>query len=339
MDYRLLGTTGLRVSTLCLGTLMLGATGNPDHADGVRIIHAAVGHGINFIDTADSYSDGEAEVIVGKALKDLNRDEIVLTSKVGWPMGADPNAQGASRRWLIAECENSLRRLGTDHLDIYQIHRPAPETDIDDTLGALDDLVRAGKIRYAGSSNFAPHQIVEALWDAERRARGRLRTEQPQYSILARSVEAELLPVCQQFGLGVFTWSPLAAGWLSGEFGEKKANTSIRSGMFPRRYDLSLPENQERLAIVTQLDRLAAESGLSLIELSLAFVLSHPAVSCPIIGPYSLSHLESALPAATVTLDDDVLDRIDEIVPPARHIGPDLPYASLAVADKGLRRR
>ena len=182
MDYRLLGTTGLRVSKLCLGTLMLGATGNPDHAEGVRIIQAAVSSGINFIDTADSYSDGEAELIVGKALKGLKRDEIVLTSKVGWPMGPDPNAQGASRRWVIAECENSLRRLGTDHLDIYQIHRPSPETDIDDTLGALDDLVRAGKIRYAGSSNFAAHQIVEALWDAERRGRERLRTEQPQYS-------------------------------------------------------------------------------------------------------------------------------------------------------------
>ena len=339
MEYRTLGTTGIRVSKLCLGTLMLGAMGNTDHADSVRIISRAVEEGINFIDTADSYSDGEAEIIVGKALKRLQRDDIVLTSKVNWPMGRDPNRQGNSRRWIIAECENSLLRLGTDYIDLYQIHRPSPETDIDDTLGALSDLVRAGKIRYAGSSNFAAYQVVEAQWVAERRVRERFRTEQSQYSILARDIEAELLPVCQQYGLGVLAWSPLAAGWLSGEFGEGRANTSKRSAMFPDRYDLSLPENQRRLEAVNKLQRLADEAAYSLIELSLGFVLAHPAITCPIIGPFTMEQLESQLPAAQVSLDDDILDRIDDIACPGRYLGAHPGSESPAITDKRLRRR
>jgi aryl-alcohol dehydrogenase-like predicted oxidoreductase len=340
MDYRTLGTTGIKVSKLCLGTLMLGAMGNTDHADSIRIIRRAVDEGINFIDTADSYSDGEAEIIVGKALKELRRDEIVLNTKVNWPMSHNPNNQGNSRRWIMAACENSLRRLGTDYIDLYQIHRPSLETDIDDTLGALSDLVHAGKIRYAGSSNFAAYQVVEAQWVAERRVRERFRTEQSQYSILARDIEAELLPVCQQYGLGVLAWSPLAAGWLSGEFGNGKKNISIRSTMFPYRYDLSLLENQRRLDAVNQLQRLADQAAYSLIELSLGFVLAHPSVTCPIIGPFTMEQLESQLPAAQVSLDDNILDRIDEIVPPGRYLGAEDPSSGPpSITDKRLRRR
>jgi len=340
MDYRTLGTTGLQVSELCLGAMMFGAWGNPDHDESVRIINRAVDAGINFIDTADMYSFGESEVIVGKALQGLDREHIVLATKVHGSMSADPNAQGNSRRWVMAECENSLRRLGTDYIDLYQIHRPSPETDIDDTLGALSDLVHAGKIRYAGSSTFPAHQVVEAQWVAERRGRERFRTEQPQYSILARGIEADLLPVCQQYGMGVLSWSPLAGGWLSGAFGEGKKNTSRRSAMLPERYDLTLPMNQQKLATVVELEKVADDAGHSLLELALAFVLAHPAVTCPIIGPRTMEQLESQLATADITLKEDVLDRIDEIAPPGQNTGgADPGWAPPSVTDKSLRRR
>jgi aryl-alcohol dehydrogenase-like predicted oxidoreductase len=340
MDDRFLGTTGIKVSPLCLGAMMFGAWGNTDHEDSVRIIHRAVESGINFIDTADVYSAGESEVIVGKALKGLKRASIVLATKVHGAMGSDPNAQGNSRRWIIAECEESLRRLETDYIDLYQIHRPSPETDIDDTLGALSDLVRSGKIRYAGSSTFPAHQVVEAQWVAERRGRERFRTEQPQYSILARGIEADVLPVCQQYGMGVISWSPLAGGWLSGAFGEGKANTSRRSAMLPERYDLSVPANQQRLDVVIALQKLADEVGISLIDLSLAFVLAHPSVTCPIIGPRTMEQLESQLPVAQITLSEDVLDRIDEIAPPGQNVGgADAGWTPPSVSEKRLRRR
>jgi aryl-alcohol dehydrogenase-like predicted oxidoreductase len=340
MDYRTLGTTGLQVSELCLGAMMFGAWGNPDHDDSVRIINRAVEAGINFIDTADMYSFGESEVIVGKALQGLDREHIVLATKVHGPMSGDPNAQGNSRRWVMAECDNSLRRLGTDYIDLYQIHRPSPETDIDDTLGALSDLVHAGKIRYAGSSTFPAYQVVEAQWVAERRVRERFRTEQPQYSILARGIEADLLPVCRQYGMGVLSWSPLAGGWLSGAFGDGKKNTSRRSTMLPERYDLSLPMNQQKLAAVIELEKVAADAGHTLLELALAFVLAHPAVTCPIIGPRTMEQLESQLAVADITLDDDVLDRIDEIAPPGQNIGgADPGWSPPSVSDKSQRRR
>lgn len=340
MEYRTLGTTGIRVSELCLGAMMFGAWGNTDHQDSVRIINRAVDAGINFIDTADVYSAGESEIVVGKALKGLRRDDIVLATKVHGPMGRDPNAQGNSRRWIIAECEESLSRLETDYIDLYQIHRPSPDTDIDDTLGALSDLVRSGKIRYAGSSTFPAYQVVEAQWVAERRGRERFRTEQPQYSMLSRGIEADVLPVCQQYGLGVISWSPLAGGWLSGAFGEGKQNTSRRSAMLPERYDLSLPVNQQRLDVVIQLEKLAAEVGQSLIELSLAFVLAHPGVTCPIIGPRTMEQLVSQLPATDVSLNDEILDRIDEIAPPGQNVGgADAGWTPPSISDKRLRRR
>jgi aryl-alcohol dehydrogenase-like predicted oxidoreductase len=340
MEYRSLGSTGVKVSELCLGAMMFGAWGNPDHEDSIRIMHRAVDAGINFVDTADMYSFGESETIVGKALKSLERENIVLATKVHGPMGSDPNTQGNSRRWVIAECENSLRRLETDYIDLYQIHRPSPECDIDDTLGALSDLVRDGKIRYAGSSTFPAHQVVEAQWVAERRVRERFRTEQPQYSILSRGIEADLLPVCQQFGMGVLSWSPLAGGWLSGAFGEGKENTSRRSAMLPDRYDLALPANQQKLDAVIRLQKLSEEIGHSLIEVSLAFVLAHPAVTCPIIGPRTMEQLESQLAATEVSLTEDVLDRIDEIAPPGQNVGStDAGWTPPSIADKGLRRR
>lgn len=340
MELRTLGGTGVKVSPLCLGAMMFGAWGTPDHDESTRIIHRALDAGINFVDTADVYSQGESEEIVGKALAEVKRETIVLATKVHGAMGRDPNAQGNSRRWIIAECENSLRRLGTEYIDLYQIHRPSPDTDIDETLGALTDLVHSGKIRYFGSSTFPADDIVEAQWVAERRGRERFVTEQPPYSILVRGIEADVLPRCQQFNMGVLSWSPLAGGWLSGAFGAGKGNTSRRSAMLPDVYDLSVPGNAEKLQAVTSLTEVAERAGLTLIELALGFVLEHPAVTCPIIGPRTMEHLEAQLAALDVRLSPDVLDRIDEIVPPGTNLNTtDIGWVPPAIADPSLRRR
>jgi aryl-alcohol dehydrogenase-like predicted oxidoreductase len=340
MEYRTLGRTGIKVSPLCLGAMMFGAWGEPDHAESIRIIRAALDAGINFVDTADVYSFGESEEIVGEALAQVKRETIVLATKVHGAMGRDPNAQGNSRRWIIAECENSLRRLGTDYIDLYQIHRPSPETDVDETLGALTDLVRAGKIRYFGSSTFPAHEIVEAQWMAERRGRERFVTEQPPYSILVRGIEKDVLPMCEKYAMGVLSWSPLAGGWLSGAFGAGKENTSRRSVMLPHHYDLTIPGNQQKVDAVTALDKVAADAGMSLIELALTFVLEHPAVTSPIIGPRTMAHLESQLPAMERRLPSGVLDRIDEIVPPGTDLNAtDVGWVPAAIAQPALRRR
>ncbi|HEY3952961.1 MAG TPA: aldo/keto reductase [Streptosporangiaceae bacterium] len=342
MQTRVLGATGVKVSPLCLGAMMFGAWGNPDHGESVRIIDRALDAGINFIDTADVYSAGESEEIVGKALAGGKRDRVVLASKVHGRMGEDPNAAGNSRRWIITECENSLRRLGTDYIDLYQIHRPDPDTGIDETLGALTDLIRAGKIRYAGSSTFPPSQIVEAQWAAQRRDRERFVCEQPPYSILVRGVEDEVLPVCQRYRMGVIPWGPLASGWLSGRYRKNQdLPASHRSDRLPHRFDMSLPGNQAKLEAAEQLAQLAGQSGLSLIHMALAFVLSHPAVTSAIIGPRTMEHLESQLGAADVALTSDILDKIDEIVPPGTNLNPssDRGYQPPALADASLRRR
>ena len=337
---RTLGTTGVKVSPLCLGTMMFGKMGNPDHTDSIRIIHQALDAGINFVDTADVYSLGESEEILGKALAQVDRDRVVVATKACAPMGDDPNQMGISRRWIIEECEHSLRRLGVDHIDLYQMHRPDPTTDIDETLGALSDLVHAGKIRYFGSSTFPAHQIVEAQWVAERRNRERFVTEQPPYSILARGIERDVLPVTEKYGMGVLPWSPLAGGWLAGTFGTGKANESRRAERVPDRYDLDLPANQAKLAAVDQLTELADESGLTLIQLAIGFVLAHPAVTSPIIGPRTSAHLESQLAAAEVRLEGDVLDRIDEIVPPGVDLSPaDAGWVPPSIASSRRRRR
>jgi aryl-alcohol dehydrogenase-like predicted oxidoreductase len=340
VDYRALGRTGVKVSPLCLGAMMFGAWGERDHGESVRIIHRALDAGINFVDTADVYSSGESEEIVGKALAGGGRDDVILATKVHGRMGEDPNQFGNTRRWIMREVENSLRRLGTDWIDLYQIHRPEDDTDIDETLGALTDLVRAGKVRYIGSSTFPASQIVEAQWTAERRGRERFVSEQPPYSLLARGVEADVLPTCLRHGIGVIPWSPLAGGWLSGKW-RKGADdlTSRRSAMLPKRYDLSIPENQRKLDAADALGRLADDAGISLIHVALAFVLRHPAVTAAIIGPRTMDHLESQLGAAEVELPADVLDRIDEIVPPGVTINPtDIGYDNPALRPAALRR-
>lgn len=340
MDLRNLGRSGIRVSPLCLGAMMFGAFGNRDHDDCINIIHRATDAGINFIDTADVYSQGESETIVGKALAEIDRSSIILATKVHGRMGKDPNSQGNSRRWIIAACENSLRRLGTDYIDLYQIHRPDEFVDIDETLGALSDLVHAGKVRAIGSSTFPAERIVEAHWVAERRGRERFQTEQPPYSLLVRGIERNVLPVAQQFTMGVLPWSPLAGGWLSGSFGKGKENVSRRSAMLPERYDLTIPANQRKLDAVIALSAVAEEAGLSLIELSLAFVLEHPAISSAIIGPRTLEHLESQLSAPSVQLETSVLDRIDEIVPPGTNVNDgDVGWVPTVLKDSRQRRR
>src|SRR5882672_7870947 len=328
MDYRPLGRTGVQVSPLCLGAMMFGAWGNTDHEESVGIIHRALDAGINFIDTADVYSRGESEQIVGKALAGGRRDSVVLATKVHGTMGEDPNQFGNTRRWIIREVENSLRRLGTDWIDLYQIHRPEPDTDIDETLGALTDLVRQGKVRYVGSSTFPAHMIVEAQWVAQRRGRERFVCEQPPYSILVRGIEAEVLPVCQQYGMGVIPWSPLAGGWLTGRYRTgAEIPVSRRAQRIPQRFDLSLPGNQAKLEAAEQLAVLAEETGVSLIQLALAFVIRHPAVTSAIIGPRTMEQLESQFGAEDVTLEPAVLDRIDEIVPPGTNLNaPDSGY-------------
>ncbi|NNN01498.1 MAG: aldo/keto reductase [Acidimicrobiaceae bacterium] len=340
MRLHSLARTGVKVSPLCLGTMMFGEFGNRDHDDSIRIIHAALDAGINFIDTADVYSRGESEIIVGKALAGKERSKVVLATKVHAPMSDDPNEQGNSRRWIIAECENSLRRLGTDYIDLYQIHRPDESTDIDETLGALSDLVRAGKVRYIGSSTFPAEQIVEAQWVAERRGHQRFVTEQPPYSLLVRGIERDVLPTAQKYAMGVIPWSPLAGGWLSGRFGRAKENTSSRSKRLPERYDVTTPQNKQKLAVVDQLDALASEAGLTLIELALAFVLVHPAISSVIIGPRTMEQLESQLSAPEIHLEDALLDRIDEIVEPGTNVNArDGGWSPSVLANPRHRRR
>ncbi|MBO0825977.1 MAG: aldo/keto reductase, partial [Actinobacteria bacterium] len=295
---------------------------------------------INFVDTADVYSEGESEVIVGKALAGGRRENVVLATKAHGVMGPDVNQRGNSRRWLIRECEASLRRLGTDHIDLYQIHRPDADTDIDETLGALTDLIRAGKIRYAGTSTFPAELIVEAQWTAQRRGRERFVCEQPPYSILVRGVEAAVLPACQRHRMGVITWGPLASGWLSGQYRlDAELPASRRSHRLPQRFDMSLAGNQAKLAAADKLAKLAAEAGMSLIHLALGFVVSHPAVTSAILGPRTMEHLDSQLGAPEV-LPADLLDRIDEIVPPGTNLNPaDASYVPPALAVPALRRR
>jgi aryl-alcohol dehydrogenase-like predicted oxidoreductase len=320
--------------------MMFGEWGNPDHAESVRIIHRALDAGINFVDTADVYSRGESEEIVGKALAS-RRDQVVLATKVHGAMGEGPNERGNSRRWIVQECEASLRRLGTDWIDLYQVHRWDDFIDHDETLGALTDLVRAGKVRYLGSSTYPASEIVAAQWVSERRNRERFVCEQPPFSLLVRGVEAEVLPVCQQYGMGVIPWSPLAGGWLTGRWRKgQQPPESTRARRLPQRYDPALPENQRKLEAADALARLAEEAGLSLIHLALAFVLQHPAVTAAIIGPRTMEQLESQLGAADISLDTELLDRIDEIVPPGTNVSPaDAGFTPPALADPTLRRR
>ncbi|RBM10578.1 aldo/keto reductase [Prauserella sp. PE36] len=341
MRRRILGGTGISVSEYCFGAMMLGAWGTTDHDEAVRIVHTALDAGINFVDTADMYSDGESEVIVGKALKG-RRDDVVLASKVHFPMGPDANNGGNSRRWITRAVEDSLRRLDTDYLDVYQLHRFDHTTDLEESLSVLSDLVRAGKVRVIGSSVFAAERIVEAQWVAERRGHVRPRTEQPPYSIFNRSIETAVLPTAARYGLGVLTWSPLAGGWLSGRY-EKATDVDLTTGrrtVQRHKFDPALPANARKLEVVAELRKLAAELGSSLTHLALAFVRAHPAVTSAIIGPRTHEQLTDLLAGVDLVLEDDVLDRIDEIVPPGTDLNPlDADYLPPSLADSALRRR
>ncbi len=346
MEHRNLGHTGMMVSPLCLGAMMFGAWGEKDHDESVRIIHAALDAGINFVDTADVYAQGESETIVGKALEG-RRDDVVLATKFHGPMdvamgapGGDPNQRGNSRRWIVQEVENSLRRLRTDWIDLYQVHRPDTGTDDDETIAALSDLQTQGKIRAFGSSTFPAYRMVEDQWISERRGLSRFVTEQPPYSLLHRGIERDVLPVAEKYHMGILPWSPLAGGWLTGRFrrGQDAPQTN-RAKMMPDRFDLSTPENQQRLEVVEQLAQLAEQSELTLVHLALAFVLQHPGVTAPIIGPRTMEQLETQLSATDVRLSTDVLDRIDEIVPPGRNVADDNAYVTDALSDPFLRRR
>ena len=338
MQNRILGRTGVCVSPLCLGTMMFGPWGNNDEADSIRVIRRALDAGINFVDTADVYSAGESERITGKALAG-RRDDVVLATKFFMPMGADPNQRGGSRRWIIREVENSLRRLDTDYIDLYQVHRPSQDTDVEETLGALTDLVRQGKVRSIGSSSYAASQIVEAQWTARDRRLERFVTEQPPYSILVRGIESDVLPTALRHGMGILSYSPLAGGWLSGRWRKDGVSAPVSASRPSARFDMTSPANQRKLDVVEELAQLADKAGLTLIELAIAFALNHPAVTAAIIGPRTMEQLESQLSAAEVTLTADVLDRIDELVAPGVTINPDDNSYGEAELTPAARRR
>jgi aryl-alcohol dehydrogenase-like predicted oxidoreductase len=341
MRYRSLGATGIQVSVHCLGAMMFGSVGNPDHDEGVKIIHAALDAGINFVDTADMYSAGESEEIVGKALKG-RRDDVVLATKVHFQMGEDRNRKGNSRRWIYQAVDESLRRLRTDWIDLYQIHRPDHTTDIEETLAALTDLVREGKIRAFGCSTFPAEDIVEAQHVSERRGLYRFRSEQPPYSLLARGIERDVLPVCQKYGMGVLTWSPLASSFLSGQFrkGKPVDLNKGRARLLPARFDPEIPANAAKFDAVEEFVKLAAEVGCTLPQLAVAFTVAHPAVTSVIIGPRTMEHLDDMLEGAELTLDDAIMDRIDEIVPPGTNVyHPDGVWHPRAIVEPHLRRR
>lgn len=336
MRYRPLGRTGIQVSPYCLGAMMFGKMANADHDECVRIIHKALDFGINFIDTADAYSHGDSEVIVGKALKG-RRDDVVLATKAFLPMGDDPNQRGSSRRWLTRAVEESLRRLQTDYIDLYQVHRPAPDTDIEETLSVLTDLMRQGKVRAIGASTFPAADIVEAQWVAERRGLARFRTEQPPYSILNRSIERDVLPACQRYGMGVMVWSPLAKGMLTGKYRKDRPQPdSLRAKFMPKAMS-----HEASLDVVEKLIPLAESAGISLMHMALAFVASHPAVTSAIIGPRTMEQLDGLLAGADVVLDDEILNLIDEIVPPGVDVAPleGAAYIPPSIVQPTLRRR
>jgi aryl-alcohol dehydrogenase (NADP+) len=338
METRGLGATGLRVSPLCLGTMMFGPIGNPDHADCVRIIHRAFDAGINFLDTADVYSRGESEEIVGQALKG-KRDNAIVATKFFNPMGDDPNMRGGSRRWIERAVDDSLRRLGIDYIDLYQMHRWDIATDIDEVLFTLTELVRKGKIRTFGSSMFPADRIVEAQWCADRRSHLPFRCEQSVYSMFNRDIERFVLPACARYGMGMIVWSPLDGGFLSGKY---KANAdfddSSRIVAFSKRFtggfDAESAVIQRKLKLVTELENVARDAGVPLAQLAVAFTLEHPAVTAAIIGPRTMAHLETILDAAELRLSPEILDRIDALCPPGTSVNPllDVPGGTMKEA-------
>jgi aryl-alcohol dehydrogenase-like predicted oxidoreductase len=325
MELRKFGATGLSVSKYCLGTMMYGAMGNTDHDECVRMTHAAVDAGINFIDTADIYSFGESETVLGKAL-DGRRDNVILATKAFMPMGKDPNQQGGSRRWLINAVEDSLRRLNTDYIDLYQLHRRDPDVDLDESLSALDQLVRDGKIRYAGMSATPAEWIVEARHISDSRGYVRVRSEQSLYNLFNRGIEKAVLPTCERYGIGVMTYAPLNAGWLSGKYRDGEAtpegSRAARLGVAHNTafWDRDRAAVQQKLELVESLSTLAADAGVPLTHLATSWVTEHPGVTSAIIGPRTPEQLEDALASADVRLDASVLDAIDQLVPPGSNV-------------------
>ncbi|WP_043723754.1 aldo/keto reductase [Kutzneria sp. 744] len=339
MHMRVLGGTGIKVSPYCFGAMNFGSWANTDPEDASRIINAALDAGINFIDTADRYSEGQSEQIVGRAIKG-RRDDVVLATKFHGPMGEDANRQGNSRRWMVRAVEDSLRRLDTDHIDIYQMHRPDPDTDIEESLSGLTDLVRAGKIRAFGSSTFPAEMLVEAHWASQRRGFERLRTEQPPYSILNRTIESAVLPTTQRYGMGVLVWSPLAGGWLSGKYRGGVDMSTGRAAFLPTMFDPTLPENKRKIEAVEELAKIAADVGVSLTHLAMAFSIAHPGVTSAIIGPRTREHLDDLVAGADLVLDDETLDRIDAVVAPGTAINAaDSFYTPREISETALRRR
>jgi aryl-alcohol dehydrogenase-like predicted oxidoreductase len=332
MRYRTLGRTGIKVSPYALGALMFATTvGNPDPDVSIRVIHKALDAGINFVDTADAY--GDSEEVVGRALKG-RRDNVVLATKFGRPAGDDPNHQGASRRWIMTAVENSLRRLQTDHIDLYQIHRPDPSTAIDETLSAMNDLLRSGKVRAIGTSGMPVSDIVAAQWIAQRHNLTRFHTEQPAYSLLNRGIEREVLPVAQHYGMGTLVWGPLGQGLLTGRVRKGGSNDLSRARFFKHLND------ERRLDVVEQLIPLAAEAGLPMTHLAMAFTITHPGVTSALLGVRTEAQLDDLLAGVDVTRPDDLLDRIDEIVPPGTDVGTlDQTYQPPALLEASHRRR
>ena len=339
MQYRTLGRTGVQVSTLALGAMNFGAIGRTGQDEATAMIDRALDAGINLIDTADMYSDGQSEELVGAAIAG-RRDDVVLATKAGLPMGDDRNHRGASRRWLTTALENSLRRLNVEYVDLYQVHRWDPATSDEETLSALTDLQRAGKIRYFGTSEYPAYRLVESQWTADRHHLSRFTTEQLSYSLLQRGAETETLPVAEQYGLGVLAWSPLASGWLSGAVRAGQPMTTSRSALMPDRFDPTIPANAAKLEAVEQLAKLAEQAGLTLIQLALGFVTTHRGVTSALIGPRTLDHLNSQLAAAETRLPSDLLDAIDTIVAPGTDLAPAEKHAvTPALTDPALRRR
>lgn len=322
MDYRPLGRTGIRVSPLCLGAMMFGGKTSP--ADSAAIIDRALDAGINFIDTANVYNQGRSEEAVGEALqRNGRRSQVILATKVHGRMGDDPNAMGNTRRHIIEQCEASLRRLKTDWIDLYQVHRPQPDVPIDETLRALDDLVRSGKVRYIGSSTFAAWQLVESLWVAKEYGLERFVCEQPPYNLLDRRIERELLPMAQSYGFGIIPWSPLAGGLLTGKYrrnapppeDSRYANLDANP-LYRRRMNDAIWD------VIEPLESLAREKGTTISRLALAWCIHQPGVTSPIIGPRTMEQLEDNLGALEVTITDEDRKAIDRIIPPGTHVAP-----------------
>lgn len=339
MQYRTLGRTGVQVSTLSLGAMNFGALGRTTPDDATALVDTAIEAGVNVVDTADFYGQGESEEIVGKALAG-RRDDVVLATKAFLPMGDERNHRGASRRWLTSALDDSLRRLGVDHVDLYQVHRWDPTTADEETLSALTDMQRAGKIRYFGSSTFPAYRIVEGQWAAHEHHLGRYVTEQLHYSLLNRGAETDVLPVTEAYGLGVLVWSPLSSGWLSGAVRRGQEITTHRANVLPARFDLDVPTNAAKLEAVEQIAAVADQAGLTMIQVALGFVNTHPGVTSAIIGPRTIAHLESQLAAADTVLSGDVLDALDAIVAPGNDLAPDEKIDTRpSVTDPSLRRR